>query len=241
MQQRDKTDVGTPAVLLPPRKVVHDLRNLFAIVGAAKSLLERDPAPSRRRELLDALGEATRQGAQLTTDLLANREDHTQWRDVDVDRRLAGLAPMLRVLATARIKFAEGGVDERLMVRTMPAELDATVLELASNAARAGASEVMIRGRRCGERIWLIISDNGCGMSEYTLERARRGRDLGLAHGSGLSRVQQFMATCDGQARIRSCVGHGTTIALIFPASNGQITCPAGEPSALASQQLIAA
>ena len=239
MQQRDKTDVGTPAVL-PPRKVVHDLRNLFAIVGAAKSLLEHDPAPGRRRELLDALGEATRQGAQLTTDLLANREDYTDWRDVDVERRLAGLAPMLRVLAPVRMTFAEAGVDERLMVRTRPAELDATVLEIVSNAARAGASEVMIRGRRCGKRIWLIISDNGCGMSEYTLERARRGRDLGLAHGSGLSRVQQFMATCDGQTCIRSCVGHGTTIALIFPASNAQIAGTAGS-SALSSQQLIAA
>jgi hypothetical protein len=77
--------------------------------------------------------------------LLANREDYTHWRDVDVERRLAGLAPMLRVLAPVRMTFAEAGVDERLVVRTRPAELDATVLEIVSNAARASASGLSSR------------------------------------------------------------------------------------------------
>ena len=237
MQQRNDTEARCPAALLPPRKVVHDLRNLFAIIGAAKSLLERDPVPARRAELLAALGEATRQGAQLTTDLLANREDNTEYREIDLNERLAGLAPMLRVLATARVRLAQSGGDDHLLIRTTPAELDATVLELVSNAARAGAGEVTIRGRKCGGRIWLVLSDNGCGMSEPTLERARRGRDLGLAHGSGLSRVQQYMAACQGQVRIRSRVGHGTTIALIFPAVEGG----SANATRLTERQLVAA
>lgn len=217
MQTLSDTEVFRVAPRLPPRQIVHDLRNLFAIIGAAKSLLERDPSEARRRELLAALGEATRQGAQLTTDLLANRDGRSIPRVVDLDKRLADLAPMLRVLATARINVAVRAGDDRPLVRIVPAEYDAAILELASNAARAGASAVTIRGRKCDGRVWMLVSDNGCGMSGATLDRARRGHDLGLAHGTGLSRVQQFMATCHGKTRIRSSHNGGTTIALIFP------------------------
>ncbi len=240
MQQFDKPDVTGTATPLPPRKLVHDLRNLFAVIGAAKSLLERNPGPARRAELLKALGEATRQGAQLTTDLLASREAGPQWREVDLNERLAQLAPMLRVLVTARITLAGHGHGDRLVIRTVPADLDAAVLELVSNASRAGASQVTIRSRKSGGRIWLMVSDNGCGMSQPTLDRARRGRDLGLAHGSGISRVQQFMATCSGHMRIRSRVGYGTTMALLFPAIADRPAAGAA-PAGGTYRQLIAA
>lgn len=239
-QQHSETDVASVATTLPPRKIIHDLRNLFAIVGAAKSLLERHPDPATQAEILKALGEATRHGAQLTTDLLASREAFSQGQEIDLDERLDRLGPMLRVLATTRIRLTRHDHDSSLVIRTNPDEFDAAVLELVSNAAHAGASEVTIRGRRCGDRIWLLLSDNGCGMSAPTLDRARRGWDLGLAHGSGIARVQQFMASCFGHMRIRSRVGRGTTIALLFPAALQESARDSG-PVRDTFQELIAA
>lgn len=238
MQPCDETEARRTTASVLPRKVVHDLRNLFAIIAAAKSLLERDPDAARGAELLQALGEAARAGAQLTTNLLANRDDQSPWRVIDLDERLLRLAPILRVLAKVSIRLARGNRYGRIAVCTVPAELDAALIELVSNAARAGATEMTIRGRKCGGHIWLILADNGCGMSEPTLERARRGRDLGLAHGSGLSRVQQFVSTCCGTARIRSRLGHGTTIALVLPAIDGEVVRGA---ECSPSRQLIAA
>lgn len=220
MQPHSATEPAPRSVNAEQRKAIHDLRNLFAIIGAAKSLLERDLAPSRRAEILAAVGEATRQGGQLTTDLLANCADQSGAATIDIMERLTKLAPMLRVRTDTEINFARACRSSRLLVCLVPADFDAAILELVSNAAAAGANAVTIRLRLCGNRVWLLVSDNGCGMSAATLQRARRGHDLGLAHGTGLSRVRQFMTANGGDVRVRSRPGGGTTFALIFPASS---------------------
>jgi len=205
------------------RKAIHDLRNLFAIIGAAKGLLERDPNSTRREELLTAIGEATRQGGQLTTQLLANCAEQASPVLFDVLDRLARLAPMFRVLADTEINLAQACRSAQLFIRAVPADFDAALLELVSNAAAAGASSVTVRSRLCGGEVWLLVSDNGSGMSASTLQRARRGHDLGLAHGSGLARVRQFMTANGGRMLIRSSRGAGTCFALIFPVA-GSVT-----------------
>jgi signal transduction histidine kinase len=205
-----------PATSPDQRKVVHDLRNLFAIIGAGKSLLEREPAPARRKDVLAAIEEATRQGARLTTDLLANCADRSNPTIVDIHERLAKLAPMLRVLTNADLDLAHAS-GQPGFVRLVPEDFDAVVLEIVSNAVAAGASAVTIRAHTCGEGIWVLVSDNGCGMSSLTRARAYHGTDLGLAHGTGLSRIRQFMDRSGGDLRIRSRPGGGTQIGLIFP------------------------
>lgn len=205
-----------PATSPDQRKVVHDLRNLFAIIGAGKSLLERDPAPARRKEAFAAIEEATRQGARLTTDLLANCTGQTDPMIVDVDQRLAKLAPMIRVLTNAHVDFANA-TGQPVLARMVPEDFDAVLLEIVSNAVAAGATVVVIRAHSCGDGAWMLVSDNGCGMSPATRARAYRGADLGLAHGTGLSRIRQFMERSGGHLRIRSRPGGGTQIGLIFP------------------------
>lgn len=213
------------------RKAIHDLRNLFAIVGAAKALLEREPGSIKRDELLRAIGEATRQGGQLTTELLANGAARSPATVVDVGERLARLAPMLRVLADVAVNFLKPAQGSNLVVRMVPSDLDAVIVELVSNAAAAGANSVTVRARRCAGRVWLMVADNGCGMSAETLARARRGFDLGLAHGSGLSRVRHVMENCGGRMHLRSRPGQGTQIGLAFPAPCGTGAGIAPSPS----------
>ncbi|MBV1691928.1 ATP-binding protein [Novosphingobium sp. G106] len=173
---------------------------------------------------MTAIGEATRQGGQLTTELLANCAEQPKPVLFDLIDRLARLAPMLRVLADTEINLARACRSAQLFIRAVPADFDAALLELVSNAAAAGASSVTVRTRLCGSDVWLLVSDNGAGMSASTLQRARRGHDLGLAHGSGLARVRQFMTAGGGRALIRSCPGGGTSFALIFPA--GAVAAP---------------
>ena len=205
-----------PAAPADQRKVIHDLRNLFAIIGAGTSLLKRDPGPARRREVFAAMEEATRQGALLTTDLLANCASGVDPTIVDVSERLAKLAPMVHVLTEAHVDLAHSNSLPAL-VRMVPTDFDAVVLEMISNAVAAGASSVTIRAHRCGGRVWILVCDDGCGMSPATRARAYRGTDLGMAHGMGLSRIGQFMDRSGGHLRIRSRSGGGTQIALIFP------------------------
>jgi signal transduction histidine kinase len=207
-----------PVAPADQRKIVHDLRNLFAIIGAGTSLLERDPSPARRKEVLFALEEATRQGARLTTDLLANCADKSHPVIVDVGERLAKLEPTIRVMTNAQVDLAPLR-GHCALVCIVPADFDAVIVEMVSNAVAAGATAVAIRAHSCGDSVWVLVSDNGCGMSAVTRARAYRGSDLGMAHGTGLSRIRQFMELSGGDLRIRSRPGGGTQIGLIFPAS----------------------
>lgn len=217
MLQPSKTE-PCPATSADQRKIVHDLRNLFAVIGAGKSLLERDPTLAQRKEVLAAIDEATCQGARLTTDLLANCASHSRAASVNIGECLTKLAPMIRVLTTANVSV-EPASGHSAFVHMAPADFDGVIVEMVSNAVAAGATTVTIRVRACGDQVWVLVSDNGCGMSPTTRARAYRGSDLGMAHGTGLSRIRQFMDLSGGDLRIRSRPGGGTQIGLIFPTS----------------------
>jgi signal transduction histidine kinase len=217
MQSLIQTGMTTQSAAEEQRKAVHDLRNLFATIGAAKSLLARDPNAVRRTDLLAAIGEATRQGGRLATDLLANIPNRCGASTIDMADSLIKLGPMLRAITNVEVTFAHALPDERLLVRAVQADFDAVIVELASNAAAAGADVVKIRIHKCGGTVWILASDNGCGMSEAMLDHARRAEDRGMAHGTGLARIRGFITACEAHLYVRSQAGAGTNIALVFP------------------------
>lgn len=202
---------------LPQRRTIHDLRNLFGIVVAAKNILSRNPAHSLRSTLLEAIEDAAMQGGRLTSDLLSNGACGPVQQAVDAGARLADLAPMMSALAGPRVELdLEVGMPES-RVRIDPAAFDASILELIANAGAAGARTIVVRSARVGARLWILVCDDGRGMSPVKLIRARRGVDTGGAHGAGLSRVHDFVRASHGHLRIRSQVDGGTAIAIILP------------------------
>ncbi|WP_294197642.1 HAMP domain-containing sensor histidine kinase [uncultured Sphingomonas sp.] len=202
---------------LPQRQTIHDLRNLFGIVVAAKNILARDPGQTQRITLLEAIEDAAMQGGRLTSDLLGNGVRSENLQTVDVGARLADLPPMMSALAGPRVEFdLEIGMPES-RARLDPAAFDASILELIANAGAADARTIVVRSARVGARLWILICDDGRGMASQALARARRGVDTGCAHGAGLSRVHDFVRASHGHLRIRSQVDGGTAIALILP------------------------
>lgn len=202
---------------LPQRQTIHDLRNLFGIVVAAKNILARDPAQDQRITLLEAIEDAATQGGRLTNDLLSNGVRSPNNQAIDVGVRIADLAPMMTALIGPRVEFdLELGVPES-RARIDPAAFDASILELIANAGAANARSIVVRSTRVGARLWILICDDGRGMAPESLARARSGIDLGRAHGTGLSRVHDFVRASHGHLRIRSQIDGGTAIAIILP------------------------
>jgi signal transduction histidine kinase len=199
------------------RETIHDLRNLFGIVASASHVLEHDPEPSRRSALLEAIEAAAMRGGALTTDLLARREPPRATASIDIGARLADLAPLAGALAGKRL-----GLDLQIgypnaHARIDPDGFEAAILELVANATAADARTILIRSRKIGSSVWILISDDGHGMSPDTLARARMGLDAGTSHGSGLSRAHRFARNAHGHLLIRSRPLAGTSIALILP------------------------
>ena len=197
------------------REAVHDLRNLFAVVAAAKHLLERAPERVPLSELLAAIGDAANRGGRLTTRLLAETAAPQASSPTDVGARLADLAPMMNALAGSKLELDLQLGGPQAFVD--PVEFDSAILELIANARKAEAHTIVVRSRIVGSRLWILVCDDGRGMMATTLARARLGRDAGAAHGAGLAGVHRFARASFGKLRIRSHPFAGTSVALILP------------------------
>lgn len=200
------------------RESIHDLRNLFGVVASARHMLDDGPPAERRTLLLEAIEDAAMRGARLTTELLARRRPD-RMDEVDFGHHLAGLEPLIDALAGRHAEIRTDFPDGGLPVRFNSADFDAVVLELVANASAAmdASGRIMIRARRIGRRVWLMVADTGCGMTALDLERALRGPAAPSASGTGLARVLQFARTHHGRFHIRSRKGRGTVTFLNLP------------------------
>lgn len=201
------------------REIIHDLRNLFAVVAAIKELLAKTAVGAGQEKMLRGLEEAALRGDELTSRLLA-KEGRGARRLVDVGAQIAQAAPMLQAVirAPACLEIDAQVALPAALVRADPADLEAVFLELVANAGAAGAGKIMLRCRRIGCRIWIVIADDGPGLLPNGITKAPRMRLAG-SRGIGLNRVRRAVQDMNGKFLIRSRAdaGGGTVAAIILP------------------------
>jgi len=100
-------------------------------------------------------------------------------------------------------------------------ELSLHLLDIVENSLEAGATRVLVDVAEdtIRNRLTIKVEDNGRGMDQTTLARAldpffttRTTRHVGL----GLPLLRAAAQRCDGDLRIQSRPGHGTTVAADF-------------------------
>lgn len=104
-------------------------------------------------------------------------------------------------------------------------DLSLHILDLVENSIGAGAKrvEILIREDRQKDLLSVEIADDGCGMSQSVLRKARdpffttrKTRRVGL----GLSLFEQAARAAGGELKIESQPGAGTTVAALFQHSH---------------------
>ncbi len=133
-----------------------------------------------------------------------------------------------------------------------PAEIDSAVLNLVLNSRdamphggeiriqtrnqRTDAAPALQDGRRPGDFVCLIVTDNGKGMKEDVLRRALdpffTTKPEGDGAGLGLSAIDSFVKEVGGFVSIESRPGAGTTVTLSLPraAEAGTESHPTARP-----------
>ncbi|MGG5817795.1 PAS domain-containing protein [Falsiroseomonas sp. HW251] len=234
--------------------LAHDFNNALHVVlgnlGRAETRLADE------QEVRRALDRARRGGehvAALTRQLLAfARRSRLQPRAVSLNAVLSDCndAFARAVGATVDLRY---DLDPALpWCMADPAQLEAALLNLLSNARDATASggRVTIRTRatiigpretltagsaaRPGPYVMLSVEDEGRGMEPEILERAvepffttKPGRGIGL----GLATVHGFGRQSGGFIEIDSAAGHGTQVRLFLPALPGTDVQQSAEPT----------
>ncbi len=215
-------------------EAAHDFNNILSVILSCAAELDSyelgDEAVARVGEI-DA---AARRGADLVRELVGgpDRQGHPEGSPLAPGPAIEGLRPLLeRTLGPGvALEVRCGRGVPRVGCAT--AALERALLNLASNArdAMPAGGRVSLRLSRTevgagdsalapGSYALVTFSDSGCGMGPHELRRAASrgfttkgpaGTGLGLATVSALARA------ADGEMRIASAPGAGTSVALFL-------------------------
>jgi len=222
--------------------VAHDFNNLLTVItGYGESLLadlEGEPQLAAKEVCL-----AAERASALTGQLLAfSRRQLLQPRVLDLNGVVRELEGMLRRLVGDAVEcqlsldpslgrvMADAGQIERIVLNlslnardAMPhgGRLTIQTCELDSLPDRVGAAV----GSDPVRYVRLSVSDDGCGMDPETRARIFEPffttKDAGRGTGLGLSTVYGIVKQSDGEIRVRSAPGRGTTVEVYLPRVEG--------------------
>ena len=208
--------------------VAHDLNNvLAAILGLATALEAGTMSAASRVRALDSIIKACTRGREVVRSLLAfARHDLEEERPVDLD---ALVREMVTLLTHTTLKRASIELD---LPHALPhvlgdaSRLSHALMNLCLNAMDAmpcGGTLCISAGLEPDGALHVRVRDTGCGMPPDVLEKATdpffTTKPTGKGTGLGLSMVYGTMKAHDGALLLKSEVGVGTEVTLVFPAA----------------------
>ena len=230
--------------------LAHDFNNMLTVIGANLDLLEAraSGAPELRR-LAEAAAHGVERAATLTHQLLAfSRKQRLDPRPIDLNAVIAGMSDLLRRTVGDSVEIRTRLSADLRPALADPNQVEMVLLNLVLNArdalAERGTVEIATRNVRlplegaasahtdAPRYVELCVSDTGCGMSRDVVERAFEPffttKEVGKGSGLGLSMVYGFVRQSNGQIRLESEVGRGTTVRVYLPEAGSE---PVVEPA----------
>jgi signal transduction histidine kinase len=211
--------------------VIHDINNLFAVIGGGLRLLECQSDAAHRKAIISEMQHAITRGALLSRQFLdAARPCAESIGGFVAGSRLASIAGTLdralRPDITVRTEIAPDLWD----FNADPEELYFALLNLCRNSADVmqdgGAITVAARNVEpsagtAGGFVEIVVADDGEGMPEEVLSQAFTPyfttKAAGGGTGLGLTQVQHFAEGRGGAVDIESEQGAGTLVRLFLP------------------------
>lgn len=228
-----------------PLATIDALRTWIGDLAGASPISEED-----RAEVLESarkIGEQVERCKQITQGLLKfSRRVESSPQELDLNQLLSELVTMARTRARVENVVLEADLHDLPPIVSTPTHLQQIFINVVNNAIDAVAGQrdgqVVIRSRPIGERVKVVVSDNGPGIPEENLSRiflpffttkpVGRGTGLGLAICYGLAQE------LGGTILVDSKVGAGSSFTVILPLrapARPTPDAPTGRPVAEAS------
>ncbi len=218
--------------------VAHDFNNLLTVIRGSIDMLRREGLnDARRARYVDAIGDTADRAAKLTAQLLAfARRQALRPETFDVRDSLNAILTVVRSLTGSRIEVAPSLPGAPCWVNADRNQFDTAVVNMVVNArdAMGGEGRIGISVRRVagipasnghdaasGDFIAVAICDNGAGIAPENLEKVFdpffTTKEVGAGTGLGLSQVIGFAKQSNGEVRVESALGGGSTFTLYLP------------------------
>ena len=209
----------------------HELRTPLAIARGQLELIRDQLAPGSDSDVKRSVGigiEELDRMARIVDDLLllARLDEGLQLQMRPVEVELILREALLRAMLVAERRF-EVDVSEGLFVVADPERLMQVITNLLTNAlTHAGdGAELRLRARSLGDRAEIQVSDTGKGIAAqdipHVFDRLYRGSeprtDVVSGAGLGLAIARSLIVAMDGDIRVASTPGVGTTFTIELP------------------------
>ncbi|MFF8800423.1 MULTISPECIES: hybrid sensor histidine kinase/response regulator [unclassified Methylobacterium] len=230
--------------------IAHDFNNLLQVVSGHNevilALLDHPTIDiARMRRASEAVRAATDRAAKLTHQLLAfSRKQRLEGRLLNLNGLVEGMTEMTGRTLGDDIELKAVLAPELWTTRIDPTQAEVALLNVLINArdAMPGGGTVTMRTENLliededtaltktvppGAYVVVSVTDTGTGMPSEILTRVMEPffttKGEGKGTGLGLAMVYGFVKQSGGSVKIYSEVGHGTTVRLLFPASDHKI------------------
>ena len=246
--------------------MAHDINNMLGIIiGHLDMVCPMLGAQVGADELVGEALAAAVSGAELMRRVLAfARHQPLQPARIDVNAVVSGMAKLLRRTLGEDVKVSLHLESDTWPVTADPAQLEASLANLATNArdAMSRGGRLTITTRNChldadyaarhadvvaGDYAAIEVGDDGSGMPPEILGRIFEPffttKDRGNGTGLGLSMVFGFMKQSGGHITVDSKEGAGTTFSLYLPrrdaSGNAEAEAALSSPPAVGGDETI--
>ncbi len=230
--------------------LAHDFNNLLQVVNGSLELMAAKREDERAfKRYHDAAMVAAQRGTKLTAQLLSfARRSRLEPRRIEISSMISSIVELLEATVGARVEL-QLNLRRRLpAIELDPMHLETALINVVTNARdaiEAGGTITIatalrpvaadeIPGLDAGDHVFLQISDDGHGMPQAVLDRAREPffttKPKGAGTGLGLAMVQGFVEQSHGVLTLDSRDGEGTSVGFLFPIAHVEDRARALEP-----------
>ncbi len=226
--------------------IAHDFNNLLTGISGSLQMVETRIAQGRLDAVaryIDAGQGATKRAAALTQRLLAfSRRQTLDPKPTNLNRLITDMEELVRRTTGPNIEVEVVGAVGLWPVLIDQNQLENALLNLCINARDAmpdgGRLTIETANRWLdgnagterdlapGQYVSLSVTDTGIGMSKEMIGRIFdpffTTKPLGQGTGLGLSMIYGFVRQSNGQVRVYSELGRGTTMSLLLPRYHGE-------------------
>ena len=228
--------------------IAHDFNNLLTGIVGSLDLMQTRINEGRTENLTRYAGLAmasAQRAAALTHRLLAfSRRQPLESRPVDANRLVSSMDELMRRTLGERVQLEVVVAGGLWLTLCDPNQLENAILNLAINArdAMPEGGRLTIEtanshlddayasreiGVRAGQYVCVSVTDTGAGMPPDVIARAFdpffTTKPLGQGTGLGLSMIYGFAKQSEGNVKIYSEAGQGTTVKLYLPRYHGEV------------------
>ncbi|MFA7060048.1 MAG: ATP-binding protein [Pedobacter sp.] len=219
--------------------VAHDFNNKLSVILGYAYMAFTESDPVKIKNFLEEIRKAAEQSADLTRQLLAfARKQTIAPKVLDLNETVTGMLKMLNRLIGENIRLTWQPAPDLWLLKFDPSQVDQILANLCVNARDSITTDgkITIETGNCtideeycahhagslpGEYVCLVVSDNGCGMSNEILrhifEPFFTTKEMGKGTGLGLATVFGIVKQNNGYINVYSEPDIGTTFTIYLP------------------------